>query len=1187
MRLAGGRVRGTRNDKQRPAAELLAATVQPTAGAEQARFTPPPANGSPGGAANSPRGGGEYDDLWPLQLVNPQDDEQLGVLYALLHRLPHAVQHYLEQLVFPLTMQHQLLKLSANGQDLGSKALFGCRLGFSGTPSDLLPKDFGRAQYQRGDDAMMIATLTNPAVVQYTFTSEQWTVGGLLDEVAAARPPYHTLIDAGALITGLTNLQVARYLLQHGLPSMDGVVFLDEADRKMILLRAGLKVLPLAGCGVSPQRRFTFFDQVHALGVDVEQTLSARAAMTIGKDMTFRDFAQGAFRMRAVGRGQTITLLLTPQVSHLVRVEVARLQRRPTSEQKGLRDASHEQALKVVCAWLLVNLMRTEDVQAGLLAEQRLAHVFRQRALEHLLAHHRRCGAADARDHERRALSIFMEPMAHHVAADVPEPPRGGEKALDMAARHEGFLRASIPGTDGAASEEAMHAMRSLRDELLRLHGGGVATAELIPGLTSAASLVLEVEQVQEQEAEAEAEEEQEQEQEQEQEKNQEQEVEAIQEPARHSWSREDEGTRPWSLDVLGAPPQPDGARSSRGGFGGSTAPPFYPWSQFAVYRSGMKSLAPLSWPAHLWMSANYFKAAWSLKSHRRLKNVVCCMEWAPPNYEGVAGGAPAAAHAPLTDAQRKRVRAAFGFFDADHDEMLTAAELAALGRAVDLETVAQDAGAAEQDVPAGGPELVEALVTEQLRSHREGPGANHPGAPGARFWVVLSLQEAESLRGALHIAHGADGAASGALVALHTDGEVLDSLNYAPGSSYERAVVEQSLRLLSAESEYSPRAQQLLLRCLQPNEAKHRQAFFTEVRACRRRIQAPWENTDVKAVLTEADEFSLFEHRALLAAAQRRLRATGLSLRMAFHAFNSSRTGLLSASELYSGFVWLGVRPSVDHVHAVIRRLDADGDGLLSSDDFVAGIAACVPSADVSAVGAAQRGQELFIPLTTIPELHDHGRAHALLSEGRRPASRTPTLSAQELLEFAAALRPAALKAEMSIVVREYGPLNVWALAPPERSNRTTLPLPLGHYAVDGKGGYELEILELRDAKPSSFRMDASLRLQAAANQRLPPPVRFVRLWSARGAPPMTVWAPVPPSAEFVAIGHVVTTSQEQPPAHCMRCVPRAWARPARPEQVWVGMDGGVWRNRHGLLIGAKGQQPPQAFELADSLAL
>ena len=111
-------------------------------------------------------------------------------------------------------------------------------------------------------------------------------------------------------------LQVARYLLAHGLVGMEGVVFLSEEGRKMIMLRAGMKVLSLAGCGVAPHRRFTFFDQVHSTGMDIEQTLSARAAMTIGKDMTFRDFAQGAFRMRAVGSGQTITLLITPQAAH-------------------------------------------------------------------------------------------------------------------------------------------------------------------------------------------------------------------------------------------------------------------------------------------------------------------------------------------------------------------------------------------------------------------------------------------------------------------------------------------------------------------------------------------------------------------------------------------------------------------------------------------------------------------------------------------------------------------------------------------------------------------------------------------------------------------------------------------------------------------------------------------------------
>jgi hypothetical protein len=36
-------------------------------------------------------------------------------------------------------------------------------------------------------------------------------------------------------------VQVATYLLTHGLEWCDGVVFLDDADRKMIVLRDGLK----------------------------------------------------------------------------------------------------------------------------------------------------------------------------------------------------------------------------------------------------------------------------------------------------------------------------------------------------------------------------------------------------------------------------------------------------------------------------------------------------------------------------------------------------------------------------------------------------------------------------------------------------------------------------------------------------------------------------------------------------------------------------------------------------------------------------------------------------------------------------------------------------------------------------------------------------------------------------------
>ena len=146
----------------------------------------------------------EHGDLWPLQLVNPADREQMHVLFSLLGRLPHVAQHYLEQLVFPLTMQHQSRKLSANGQDLGSSSLFGCRLGFSGTPSDLLPSDFGSCKYMQGDDAQMLGCLTSPSVMNYQIVPTDWSVSALLDDIAAgeetvAAIPHCTLSTATTL----------------------------------------------------------------------------------------------------------------------------------------------------------------------------------------------------------------------------------------------------------------------------------------------------------------------------------------------------------------------------------------------------------------------------------------------------------------------------------------------------------------------------------------------------------------------------------------------------------------------------------------------------------------------------------------------------------------------------------------------------------------------------------------------------------------------------------------------------------------------------------------------------------------------------------------------------------------------------------------------------------------------------
>ena len=130
-----------------------------------------------------------------------------------LRKLPTAIHWYLEQTVFPTYTQHQRIKLSSSGQELGGAMLFPSRLGFSGTPSDLLPLELGTCNYAAGDDAKMLHILTSTDNVTYNPLPLDWSVDSLLGEIANASPAFHALIDTGALVTGYSNLEVAAALL--------------------------------------------------------------------------------------------------------------------------------------------------------------------------------------------------------------------------------------------------------------------------------------------------------------------------------------------------------------------------------------------------------------------------------------------------------------------------------------------------------------------------------------------------------------------------------------------------------------------------------------------------------------------------------------------------------------------------------------------------------------------------------------------------------------------------------------------------------------------------------------------------------------------------------------------------------------------------------------------------------------
>ena len=117
-------------------------------------------------------------------------------------------------------MHFQDTKLCASGQDLGGDLLFGLRLGFSGTPSDLLPVEMRPCRYEEGDDANVMHVLMSPRVVSFKILNQQWSVDNLLHDIANTMPQYHALIDTGALVTGYSNKEVACKLLAIGARSL-------------------------------------------------------------------------------------------------------------------------------------------------------------------------------------------------------------------------------------------------------------------------------------------------------------------------------------------------------------------------------------------------------------------------------------------------------------------------------------------------------------------------------------------------------------------------------------------------------------------------------------------------------------------------------------------------------------------------------------------------------------------------------------------------------------------------------------------------------------------------------------------------------------------------------------------------------------------------------------------------------
>ena len=115
--------------------------------------------------------------------------------------------------------------------------------------------------------------------------------------------------------------------------------------------------------------------------MDIPQAAGARAVLTLGTDLTFRDFAQAAYRMRGIGKGQTLVLFTTPEVQRLVRTQSA-LGRGDTPEAfdaANAKLAEHEAArarLEEISGWLVINAMAYAALERHILSTRRSPHCY-------------------------------------------------------------------------------------------------------------------------------------------------------------------------------------------------------------------------------------------------------------------------------------------------------------------------------------------------------------------------------------------------------------------------------------------------------------------------------------------------------------------------------------------------------------------------------------------------------------------------------------------------------------------------------------------------------------------------------------------------------------------------------------------------------------------------------------------
>ncbi|KAJ9453253.1 hypothetical protein DIPPA_05970 [Diplonema papillatum] len=270
---------------------------------------------------------------------------------------PEAINFWLGVCVFPSEISEFPNRLKQSAWDLAS----GPTIGFSGT------NDFHRMlplTVRQVLDNKMRTFATNGHMLDVILKSSEVVLlpppgkmplweKVLECAVAQSEGGVRALVDTGALLSGVSNENAAKYLNKHLNASFLAVLYSDSHCWQ-VLERNG-RCLPLGSSPVHERDSFVIFDEAHCRGADMRMQRTAVGLITLGPQLCKDKFMQGAGRMRALGAGQRLEILVVEEISHGIKGKRNALA--SSSMQSSATSVARDITVNDILLWLVLNTL--------------------------------------------------------------------------------------------------------------------------------------------------------------------------------------------------------------------------------------------------------------------------------------------------------------------------------------------------------------------------------------------------------------------------------------------------------------------------------------------------------------------------------------------------------------------------------------------------------------------------------------------------------------------------------------------------------------------------------------------------------------------------------------------------------------------------------------------------------------